>query len=218
MLRLFFISAATHFKTARELNEIMRASRMRNRAEGVSSLLIYNDGSYAQLMEGPKQAVLNVFERIKKDKRHTGAAIIFQEETDTRITEGWDMHLLPVSKIAADDDYDFMTLAAFHASPQYEAAMAHPALRGFLASFKAVAKTPVRKKPEQAPAIASEPSISRTAAPIASWRAGWIMISSAWEKTASSGGPVTSIRVERIASASSGIRLVKRSLMRAATA
>lgn len=164
MLRLFFISAATHFKTARELNEIMRASRMRNRAEGVSSLLIYNDGSYAQLMEGPKQAVLNVFERIKKDKRHTGAAIIFQEETDTRITEGWDMQLLPVSKIAADDDYDFMTLAAFHASPQYEAAMAHPALRGFLASFKAVAKTPVRKKPEQAPAIASEPSISRTAA------------------------------------------------------
>ena len=164
MLRLFFISAATHFKTARELNEIMRASRMRNRAEGVSSLLIYNDGSYAQLMEGPKQAVLNVFERIKTDKRHTGAAVIFQEETDTRITEGWDMQLLPVSKIAADDDYDFMTLAAFHASPQYEAAMAHPALRGFLASFKAVAKTPVRKKPEHEPAIASEPSISRTAA------------------------------------------------------
>ena len=170
MLRLFFISAATHFHTAKELNEIMRASRMRNRAEGVSSLMIYNDGSFAQLMEGPKQAVLNVFERIKADKRHNGVAVIFQEETGKRITEGWDMQLLPASKIASDDDYDFMTLPAFHASPQYEAAMKHPALRGFLASFKVAAKKPAAKKNEQekerdqAPAIASEPSISRCAA------------------------------------------------------
>lgn len=168
MLRLFFISAATHFQTARELNEIMRASRMRNRAEGVSSLMIYNDGSFAQLMEGPRQAVLNVFERIKADTRHNGVAVIFQEETEKRITEGWDMQVLPASKIASDDDYDFMTLTAFHASPQYEAAMKHPALRGFLASFKVIAKKPVEKKPEQekeqAPAIASEPTISRSAA------------------------------------------------------
>ena len=166
MLRLFFISAATHFNTARELNEIMRVARMRNRAEGVSSLLIYNDGSFAQLMEGPKQAILNVFERIKADTRHNGVAVIFQEEADTRITKGWDMQLLPASKIAADDDYDFMTLPDFHASPQYEALMRHPALRGFLAGFKAVAKKPVAPKPgaEGAPAIASEPAISNAAA------------------------------------------------------
>ena len=165
MLRLFFISAATHFNTARELNDIMRVARLRNRAEGVSAMLIYNDGSFAQLMEGPKQVVLDTMARIQKDDRHSGVAVIIKEEVSTRITRGWDMKVIPVSKIAAEDDYDFMSLAAFHASPQYEAAMQHPALRGFLASFKAVAKSASPPKtPEHAPAIASEPSISRAAA------------------------------------------------------
>lgn len=165
MLRLFFISAATHFNTAKELNDIMRVSRLRNRAEGVSSLLIYNDGSFAQLMEGPNQVVLATMARIRQDDRHSGVAVIIKEDAATRITEGWDMQVVSVCKIAAEDDYDFMSLAAFHASPQYQAAMRHPALRGFLASFKAVAKSaPPPKTPDHAPAIASEPSISRTAA------------------------------------------------------
>lgn len=128
----------------------MRASRMRNRAEGITSILIYNDGSFAQLMEGPKQAVLNVYERIKSDKRHSGASIIFEEETNERITEGWDMMLIPASKIAADDDYDFMTAAAFQTSPQYEAAMKHAMLRAFLHSFKVAAKGPAKKKKKTA--------------------------------------------------------------------
>jgi len=164
MLRLFFISAATHFTTARELNDIMRVARQRNSAEGVSSLLIYNDGSFAQLMEGPNQVVLATMARIEKDQRHSGVAIIVEEEISTRILEGWDMQVVPVSKIAAEDDYDFLSLAAFHASPQYAAVMKHPALRGFLASFKAVAKTQATRPAQHAPAIASEPSISRTAA------------------------------------------------------
>lgn len=124
----------------------MRASRMCNQAEGVTSLLIYNDGSFAQLIEGPKQAVLNVYERIKSDRRHSGASIIFEEETDERITEGWDMALIPASKIAADDDYDFMTPAEFQASPQYEAAIKHSMLRAFMHSFKIAAKAPSKKQ------------------------------------------------------------------------
>lgn len=155
MLRLFFISAATQFKTARELNEILRTARMNNRAQGVTSLLIYNDGSFAQLMEGPKQAVLEAYDRIKSDNRHSGASIIFQEETEERITEGWDMALIPASKVASDDDYDFMTPAMFQASPQYEAAMKHSMLRAFLHSFKAAAKTPVKPKKTEKDALIS---------------------------------------------------------------
>lgn len=138
----------------------MRASRINNRAEGVTSLLIYNDGSFAQLLEGPRQSVLDTYKRILSDSRHSAASVIFQEETNHRITEGWDMALLPASRITADGDYDFMSVAAFQASPQYEAAIAHPKLRAFLASFKVMAKTPAAQEKE---ALSNDALISATA-------------------------------------------------------
>ena len=62
MLRIFYISAATRFATARELDGILAVSRERNTADKITGLLLYHDGSFAQILEGPDEAVRNCFD------------------------------------------------------------------------------------------------------------------------------------------------------------
>lgn len=139
MFRLFYISSATRFASGGELNEILSASRARNRANGITSLLLYHDGSFAQLLEGPKEATVAAYRRIEEDARHCGLAVIFQEDARKRFFEDWDLAFLPTSKITAAERYDFLSLERFHASPQYAAAMEHMVLKSFIKSFKAIA-------------------------------------------------------------------------------
>ena len=82
MLRIFYISAATRFATARELEDILAVSRERNRADQITGLLLYHDGSFAQILEGPEEAVRNCFERIRADGRHVGCRLILEERAD----------------------------------------------------------------------------------------------------------------------------------------
>lgn len=163
MFRLFYISSATRFASGGELNEILSASRARNRAAGITSLLLYYDGSFAQLLEGPKDAVLAAYKRIEQDARHCGFAVIFQEDAKERFFEGWDLAFLPTSKITTAERYDFISLQSFHASPQYAAAMKHMVLKSFMKSFKAAAP----EAADQQPKAVSGAKIRKRSAPYA---------------------------------------------------
>ena len=91
MLRIFYISAATRFATARELDDILAVSRERNLADQITGLLLYHDGSFAQILEGPDEAVRNCFERIKADDRHVGCRKLLEEEIEERYFNDWSM-------------------------------------------------------------------------------------------------------------------------------
>ena len=48
-----------------ELRRILTSSRARNKAAGVTGALLYNSGNFAQVLEGPLDAVESTFERIE---------------------------------------------------------------------------------------------------------------------------------------------------------
>ena len=55
---------------AEEIERILRKSRDNNRRAGVSGALLYNDGCFAQVLEGEQGAVEAIYERIACDPRH----------------------------------------------------------------------------------------------------------------------------------------------------
>jgi hypothetical protein len=56
----------------------------RNRADGVTGLLVYNHTMFLQFIEGPKDAVKNCYARIVRDSRHNSPAVIWEHFSEER--------------------------------------------------------------------------------------------------------------------------------------
>ena len=76
---------------AREIAAILEASRRNNARCGVTGALIYNDGVFGQVLEGPAEAVEETFERIQLDDRHDGVTLLDIKPIDERRFTEWTM-------------------------------------------------------------------------------------------------------------------------------
>ncbi len=74
-----------------EFRDILATSRRNNAAAGVTGALLYNDGVFAQTLEGSFEAVQAVFERIQCDTRHDDIVILQADNVDDRLFSSWAM-------------------------------------------------------------------------------------------------------------------------------
>lgn len=70
MLQLIYVSTAVKPMQYRDLLDLLSASRARNRREAITGLLLYREGCFIQLLEGPEPAVRDCYRRISGDARH----------------------------------------------------------------------------------------------------------------------------------------------------
>jgi hypothetical protein len=76
------------------VKSIAEASRRRNALAGVTGAMALHDGVFVQLLEGPGEAPLQVFERIRRDKRHSDIAVVGNSIVPERIFPKWSMVLV----------------------------------------------------------------------------------------------------------------------------
>jgi hypothetical protein len=98
--QLVYVSGSAAFFTAADLDAILTTSRRRNPAEGVTGLLLFHDGNFFQVLEGPAQAVGAVYERILRDPRHHHPRALLDRETPERTFGDWSMGFLGYSELA----------------------------------------------------------------------------------------------------------------------
>lgn len=70
LYRLVYQSSAVVPFQGEDLTNILRHSRSRNAALGLTGLLLYNNGEILQVLEGPHKQVRSRFARIERDVRH----------------------------------------------------------------------------------------------------------------------------------------------------
>jgi hypothetical protein len=88
---LIYVSiASTQFGTE-GLLEILRVSRERNALDQITGLLLYKDGMFMQLLEGPEDAVRATYGRIVRDERHRHPTVVIEGETAARDFADWSM-------------------------------------------------------------------------------------------------------------------------------
>ncbi|WP_193750627.1 BLUF domain-containing protein [Curtobacterium citreum] len=73
------------------LAELLRESRLRNEALGVSGLLVAKGGRFMQLLEGPAWSVDDRFAAISRDRRHDEVKSLIREDIARRRFDGWSM-------------------------------------------------------------------------------------------------------------------------------
>ena len=77
--------------SASEIDEILSTARSRNEALGVTGALIFTNDNFAQLLEGPGDAIEQVMASIQRDPRHEDVRIVRTDKDVARRLEGWHM-------------------------------------------------------------------------------------------------------------------------------
>jgi len=102
---LLYVSEAGRSMSGEEIAEILRSSRKNNQALGITGCLLYQDGCFMQMLEGKREAVLSLVERVERDPRHRNARIVVQGDAQRRVFMDWSMGYRDMSKLEAEPDF-----------------------------------------------------------------------------------------------------------------
>jgi len=94
MYQMVYISKAsdeTLKSSSQYMAEILEIATKNNSEKSVTGLLVYNSGHFLQLLEGSKESVSEIFNKIAKDKRHSNVKVILRQDVDSRLFDNWSM-------------------------------------------------------------------------------------------------------------------------------
>lgn len=91
MIQLIYASAASVPFDTEDLKDLLEKARRRNQSVDVTGLLLYDQGSFLQVLEGPAQAVEEIHQRISQDPRHKEMLLLYKGDIEERSFESWCM-------------------------------------------------------------------------------------------------------------------------------
>ena len=92
--QLIYTSQAQAGLSPDALQAIALAAARNNALVDVSGLLIYDQGCFLQVMEGEDELILALYQRLKRDVRHTNIVKLIHEPIARRRFEAWSMGLV----------------------------------------------------------------------------------------------------------------------------
>jgi len=82
---------------ASDLEAIHRTARDVNALEGITGLLIFNGTHFLQIIEGAPDAIDDLIERLRRDRRHSGLEVRDERPIAVRSFPDWTMEMVRVS-------------------------------------------------------------------------------------------------------------------------
>ena len=102
IFRLTYVSCAVEMLADADLDDIESKSLVANDARDVTGLLIINGKRILQILEGRESAVLELYEKIRKDPRHVIAKLVSTVEDEGRMLLTWNMVVRDVGSLPED--------------------------------------------------------------------------------------------------------------------
>ena len=93
-LQVIYSSQAATPMSVADLEQILVDAREGNARRGVTGALVYVDGVFLQILEGPEAAVRGLMGSIAKDTRHTALKVVHEAEVDPPMFHSWKMAYL----------------------------------------------------------------------------------------------------------------------------
>ncbi|MCB2410728.1 BLUF domain-containing protein [Hymenobacter lucidus] len=89
--QLLYRSQATALMAEAQLQQLLAWSQDYNAQHHITGLLLYSEGYFVQVLEGPEQAVRELYARIQQDKRHHQIVTIGEGPEPERRFADWTM-------------------------------------------------------------------------------------------------------------------------------
>ena len=97
MLQLIYTSEAKNNFSPSELQNLLLTVRRNNDRDAITGMLLYEDGTFLQVLEGENDVIESTYQRIAADKRHHKIMLIARFEIDHRSFHDWEMGFFDAS-------------------------------------------------------------------------------------------------------------------------
>lgn len=117
MEQVFHLVYQSHIKKNLDENDIQSivdVSKTNNKKNDITGLLILRDNTFVQALEGNEKKVMELYHKIKEDKRHSKVKILLNVKSDERIYKDWSMAYVDARnlKISAKSILDLISMVA----------------------------------------------------------------------------------------------------------
>ncbi|MCH2174705.1 MAG: BLUF domain-containing protein [Lentisphaeria bacterium] len=99
---LCYLSQAASNLTDKDLLNILSEARGFNFGQSVTGMLLLQKGYFFQVIEGDRKTILDLFELIKQDQRHTQVELIKTGKLEGTCFEDWAMGLCELERISSE--------------------------------------------------------------------------------------------------------------------
>jgi hypothetical protein len=98
--QLFYLSSAgTNFDVVKDIKAILAKASSYNPKHNITGILLFHSGLFMQLLEGPKEEVAGLYNKIEKDPRHKNVIKVFAIDHNPRIFTNWSMAYKEVTDV-----------------------------------------------------------------------------------------------------------------------
>ncbi|HEY8593371.1 MAG TPA: BLUF domain-containing protein [Sphingomicrobium sp.] len=91
MRQIAYFSTAAEPQTNQLIHNILITSRINNRRDQITGLLVAGGNRYMQIIEGPRDAVDRLYASIRADRRHLGVSTLLNRIIPKPSFDGWSM-------------------------------------------------------------------------------------------------------------------------------
>ena len=102
---LIYVSQATHLLSSDSLNALQKQAQSFNRSTGISGCLVYQDGYFMQMLEGKRDALFALMDRVKTDHRHRDVRVVIEGPARRRFFVDWGMVLRDLNEELIDHEF-----------------------------------------------------------------------------------------------------------------
>ena len=118
MRQIIYVSSASKPFTPDELAELLRQARAKNRRLDITGLLLYKDGNFIQVLEGPDQAVADLYQTIQRDLRHKTIISMSNRQIEAREFGDWEMGFTDIAALTEEDKPGLSTFLSESMTPE----------------------------------------------------------------------------------------------------
>jgi hypothetical protein len=95
LFNVVYCSRAAQGMDTAAVQQIIAKSQRNNPVRGITGMLVFGGGIFFQWLEGPKENILHLLERLRSDDRHSQLIMLTEiEEARERLFPHWDMELV----------------------------------------------------------------------------------------------------------------------------
>lgn len=91
LIELAYVSRTSGKITSEQLIQLLNVSRTYNRVHDITGILLFKDGSFLQVLEGPIDMVMPLYKKIEQDLRHTCVKTLYEKPLLKRNFAEWSM-------------------------------------------------------------------------------------------------------------------------------
>ncbi|GAB3750824.1 BLUF domain-containing protein [Spirosoma pomorum] len=114
---IIYFSSSVKQLQEEDLTTILQQSRQNNSQVGVTGVMLYVRGSIIQVLEGQKEIIESLYQRIEKDPRHQDVVRVFSRPITKRLFGDWNMGYETITTRQLEDVKRTINLDPFTDAP-----------------------------------------------------------------------------------------------------